>query len=104
MVKATTLREDTHMADLPPYKTPRWVKILGIIALVLVLTVGIIMVTGIGGEHGPGRHVPGANTWPSSQQENTGSIGPRGRGHHQAGMRGQITMNLILLPTEVQQL
>jgi hypothetical protein len=63
------MKEDTHMADLPPYRdtgddtgvapgTPRWVKIFGIIVLVLVLLVGIIIVTGVGGEHGPGRHTP----------------------------------------------
>jgi hypothetical protein len=46
------------MADLPPYSTPRWVKIVGIIALVLVLLVGIMLLTGIGGDHGPGRHMP----------------------------------------------
>ena len=49
--------EDTPMADLPPYRTPRWVKVVGIIALVLVLLIGIILVTGIGGGHGPGRHL-----------------------------------------------
>jgi hypothetical protein len=98
------VKEDTHMADLPPYKTPRWVKIVGIIALVLVLLIGIIMVTGIGGEHGPGRHIPGGNTRPSSVQESIGSVGVPGRDHEQAGMRGQITIALTLLPTEVQQL
>jgi hypothetical protein len=47
------------MADLPPYPgTPRWVKVSGIIALVLVLLVGIILLTGLGGAHGPGRHLP----------------------------------------------
>jgi hypothetical protein len=50
--------EDTHMADLPPYRTPRWVKIVGIIALVLVLLIGILLFTGVGGDHGPGRHLP----------------------------------------------
>jgi hypothetical protein len=34
------------------------VKVLGIIALVLVLLVAVVLVTGIGGEHGPGRHQP----------------------------------------------
>ena len=38
--------------------TPRWVKVFGIIALVLVLLVGIIIITGVGGPHGPGRHIP----------------------------------------------
>ena len=38
--------------------TPRWVKVFGIIALVLVLLVVIMMFTGVGGDHGPGRHIP----------------------------------------------
>ncbi len=38
--------------------TPRWVKVVGIIAVVLLLVLGIIML--IGGEHGPGRHTPPA--------------------------------------------
>ena len=50
--------EDTYMADLPPYGTPRWVKVFVIIALVLVLLVAVIMATGAGGGHGPGRHMP----------------------------------------------
>jgi hypothetical protein len=53
------------MADLPPYSTPRWVKILGIIALVVILLVVLLHLTGIGRNHGPGRHIPsgdGGNT------------------------------------------
>ena len=50
------------MADLPPYSTPRWVKIVGIVALVLVLLVGIVFITGMGGNHGPGRHMPSGGT------------------------------------------
>ena len=38
--------------------TPRWVKILGIVALVVIVLVLIIVGLGIGGEHGPGRHNP----------------------------------------------
>jgi hypothetical protein len=42
-----------------------------IIALILILLVGIIMFTGIGGEHGPGRHIrssdPGSHTPPIEQ-------------------------------------
>lgn len=45
------------MADLPPYTTPRWVKIAGIIALVLVLLLAILHLTGVG-NLGPGRHMP----------------------------------------------
>ena len=39
------------------YRTPRWVKIFGIIALIVILLVVVVLVTGIGGEHGPGRHM-----------------------------------------------
>jgi L-asparagine transporter-like permease len=42
----------------PTTGTPRWVKIVGIIAVVLLLVLGIIML--VGGEHGPGRHIPPA--------------------------------------------
>ena len=58
------------MADLPSYSTPRWVKIVGIVALVLLLLLGIMLLTGVGGDHGPGRHMPsggaGGHTPPPS--------------------------------------
>jgi len=41
------------MADRPPYPgTPRWVKAFGIVAIVLVVLVAIMLLSG----HGPGRH------------------------------------------------
>lgn len=56
------------MADPPPYPdadegpdrrsiagTTRWVKVFGVIAVVLALLVGVLVLTG-GGNHGPGRH------------------------------------------------
>jgi hypothetical protein len=44
------------MANRPPYPgTPRWVKVFGIIVIVVVLLVVGLMFIG-GGEHGPGRH------------------------------------------------
>ena len=49
------------MADPPPYPgTPRWVKVFGIIAFVVVLLV--VDRIFIGGEHGPGRHAPSGDT------------------------------------------
>ena len=42
--------------------TPRWVKVFGVIALVVVLVFVILVLTGRGGEHGPGRHTPGVDT------------------------------------------
>ena len=38
-----------------PPSTPRWVKVLGIVALVAILLLIIVMLI-VGGEHGPGRH------------------------------------------------
>ena len=50
--------KDTHMTGSPPgagsTNTPRWVKVFGIIAIVLVLLIVIMMLTG----HDPGRHIP----------------------------------------------
>ena len=52
------------MADLPPYSTPRWVKILAIITLVLVLLLGALHLSGIGGNHGPAQHLPSGSGTP----------------------------------------
>jgi uncharacterized cupredoxin-like copper-binding protein len=58
-----------------PHRTPRWVKVFGIIALVLVLLVVVKLLTG-GGDHGPGRHLgTGGDTAPSSRQQNPGPVG-----------------------------
>ena len=44
------------MADSPPYPgTPRWVKVFGIIAIVLILLFVILLLTGRS-RHGPGSH------------------------------------------------
>ena len=39
---------------------PGWLKVSGMIAILLVLLLVAVGVLGIGGEHGPGRHAPGA--------------------------------------------
>jgi hypothetical protein len=50
--------EETHIANRPPYPgTPRWVKVFGIIVIVVVLLAVASMFI-VGGEHGPGRHAP----------------------------------------------
>lgn len=47
------------MADLPSYSgTPRWVRVFGIIAIALTVFVLGVILTGVGGPHGPGRHAP----------------------------------------------
>lgn len=53
--------EETHMTGSTPDNkndTPRWVKISGAVAGVLILLVAIMIISGIGGPHGPGRHIP----------------------------------------------
>jgi hypothetical protein len=37
---------------------PGWVKVFGTIVLVLAVLLAIVIATGIGGPHGPGRHLP----------------------------------------------
>jgi hypothetical protein len=50
------------MADPDSYPgMPRWVKISGIILGVIVLLAVIFIVIGIGGPHGPGRHLSPAD-------------------------------------------
>ncbi|MFC0469086.1 DUF2933 domain-containing protein [Halalkalibacter kiskunsagensis] len=39
-----------------PPNMPRWVKVFGVIVIVLLLVFVIIHIFG-GGEHGPGRHI-----------------------------------------------
>jgi hypothetical protein len=78
-------QEDRHVDDSPPHPetadeagvgpqrgpspgTPRWVKVSGVIALILVLLVGGLMLFGGGGQHGPGRHAPaGGQQQPGGQ-------------------------------------
>jgi hypothetical protein len=63
-----------------PESTPRWVKISGMVALVLVVVVVILLVTGTG-DHGPGRHAPSGDSTPSAE---TAAQARPTRGHAQA--------------------
>ncbi len=75
------MKEDTHMANLPPDSdkgsdigddtdvganrsstsgTPRWVKVFGIIALVVVLLFVNSLLAGV--RHGPGLHTPSGDS------------------------------------------
>jgi len=66
--------------------TPRWVKLVGVIALVLVLLIGVMLLTGRG-SHGPGRHAPsgdaGAKAPASSLTDPSGGHTPPAGGHTQ---------------------
>lgn len=44
-----------------PPKAPRWVKVSAIIVGILIALIVVAKLTGLGGEHGPGRHM-GAGT------------------------------------------
>lgn len=56
--------EDTDSGDAPAVNperelvgTPRWVKVSGLVALLILLLFVVVLLVG-GGEHGPGRHAP----------------------------------------------
>jgi hypothetical protein len=51
--------DDDH--GTPP-RMPRWVRVAVIIVGLLVLLFVVLQLTGIGGEHGPRRHVSGPST------------------------------------------
>jgi hypothetical protein len=54
-----TTGEDTATGSGSPPRMPRWVKVSAIIVAVVIAVFLAAQLTGIGGEHGPGRHVPG---------------------------------------------
>ena len=80
------------MADSPRYRTPRWVMVVGIIVIVLALLVGLLLLTGVGGDHGPGRHLPsggaGGRTPPSGIIVGHTPPGGNPGGHTPAGEPG----------------
>jgi len=51
--------------EVPPHM-PRWVKVFGIVAGVLVLLLVIGRLTGLGGEHDAGRDMGAGSTQPIS--------------------------------------
>jgi hypothetical protein len=67
----------THAAG-----TPRWVKVFGIITLVIVVLIVVLIVTGRGGPHSPRRHGAPADATPAtSTSRQTGP--PAGVAHTQ---------------------
>ena len=54
-----TTGDDTGVGpDREDHRTPRWVKVFGLIAVVVVVLFVVLLLAG-GGGHGPGRHLPG---------------------------------------------
>jgi hypothetical protein len=58
---AETPEKDTNMAG-----TPRWVKVFAIVALLAVVLIVVLVLTGRGGEHSPRRHTAPADTTPAA--------------------------------------
>lgn len=52
---------DPHpdMQPATPPRMPRWVRVAAIVVGVLILVFLVLQLTGIAGEHGPGRHFSG---------------------------------------------
>ena len=63
--------------------TPRWVKVFGVGSLGLVLVIAVAAVSGLGGEHGPGRHTGPPGARPSPDAANA-----QPAGGHQAPVHG----------------
>ena len=51
-----TPEPEPQSASEPYPGTPRWVKMTGIILVAILLLAAFIVVTGLGGPHGPQRH------------------------------------------------
>jgi hypothetical protein len=60
---------DVRSTEERPPSIPRWVKVSGIIVIVVVLLYVTLELSGAGGKHGPGRHTPSGQTPPSSVTE-----------------------------------
>ena len=43
-------------------RTPRWVKVFGVIALAVGVLLAVLVLTGRGGGHGPGQHAPSGDS------------------------------------------
>lgn len=56
MEDARTEEEAIARAESDP-RTPRWVKGLGIVVLLVVVAFVVLQLAGVGGHHGPGRHL-----------------------------------------------
>ncbi len=79
MSKLPNSNSDTSVKpseDRPP-STPRWVKVVGIIVIAIVLLFVILKLTGIGGNHGPGRHTPGGGPAKQIEQEAPRDVPPK---------------------------
>jgi hypothetical protein len=58
---------------------PRWVKVAGIMVGLLVLLILVLQLTGVAGQHGPGRHFSGLGTSPGGviEEQARSAVGVR---------------------------
>jgi hypothetical protein len=63
--------------DEPTTGMPRWVKVFGIIALIVVVLFVILLLTGGPGRHGPGRHTGGLGGHTPAAAVNAFGVLPR---------------------------
>ncbi|GAA0813643.1 hypothetical protein [Spirilliplanes yamanashiensis] len=50
--------------DAGPPGVPRWVKVVGLVVAAAVLVLVVAQLTGLAGDHGPGRHLAGGGAPP----------------------------------------
>ena len=60
------MADPAQYPDSEPHTTPRWVKVFGIIALLVVLLFVVLLIAP--GSHGPGRHMSRGHAEPAQQQ------------------------------------
>ena len=64
------------MADVETTGRPRWVNFFLVVGLVLLLLLIVGKVTGVGGDHGPGRHGGGGDAPSTVIEEDGGHRSP----------------------------
>ena len=57
------MADPSQQSDMEPQTTPRWVKVFGIIAVIVVLLFVVMLFAP--GSHGPGRHMSRDRTPPA---------------------------------------
>lgn len=58
MSKLPNSNNRERQTEEQPPSMPRWVKVSGVIVITLIMLFVILKLIGIGGNHGPGRHIP----------------------------------------------
>jgi hypothetical protein len=66
-------RPGRDMGPGSPPRMPRWMKVTGIVIGALLVLFAIVLISGgPGGQHGPGRHMPGVTDQQATPQGSNG--------------------------------